>query len=133
MGLDMYMTARCFIPYNADEKFVKQMKHMGMKLTSLEYELGYWRKHHNLHGYIVQEFADGVDDCQEIDLGVGCLNKIKEAIQEGDLPDTEGFFFGSSSNESKEDDIEIIDKAIKWLEGKDSKGCWRSIYYQASW
>jgi hypothetical protein len=27
-------------------------------------EVGYWRKHPDLHGYIVETFADGVDACQ---------------------------------------------------------------------
>jgi hypothetical protein len=66
------------------------------------YELGYWRKHPNLHGYIVQEFADGKDECQEIPLGEDELIQIMEAVKANELPHTTGFFFGVSEGTTEE-------------------------------
>ena len=62
MGLDMYLTG---------EKFVMAtgLQEDGFPLRSKTLELGYWRKHPNLHGYIVQTFVGGKDECQEIYLG----------------------------------------------------------------
>lgn len=35
------------------------------KVIALEEIIGYWRKEPNLHGFIVENFADGNDDCRE--------------------------------------------------------------------
>ena len=61
MGLDMYLEGR-------KSRYDKQETEDGFPLQTKVLELGYWRKHPNLHGYIVQEFADGVDECQRGDL-----------------------------------------------------------------
>ena len=37
-------------------------------IESMTIDLGYWRKHADLHGYIVDTFAKGIDKCQEIEL-----------------------------------------------------------------
>jgi hypothetical protein len=127
MGLDMYLTG---------EKFVMSLKLQedGFRLRSKTLELGYWRKHPNLHGYIVQTFAGGKDKCQEIDLGVPQLRAIIAAVKAQQLPDTTGFFFGvsDSSQERMEEDIAIFEKALAWLEA-DEPGVVRFIKYRASW
>ena len=127
MGLDMYLTG---------EKFVMSLKLQedGFRLRSKTLELGYWRKHPNLHGYIVQTFAGGKDECQEIDLGVPQLRAIIAAVKARQLPDTTGFFFGVSdkSDERMEADIAIFEKALAWVE-TDEPGIFRSIRYRASW
>ena len=53
------------------------------------------RKHPDLHGYIVEKYADGRDECQEIELSVNDLEDIVRAIELDKLPHTEGFFFGT--------------------------------------
>ncbi len=127
MGLDMYLTS---------EKFLmnRNLEEDGFRLRSKTLELGYWRKHPNLHGYIVQTFAGGKDECQEIDLGVPQLHTIIAAIKARQLPDTTGFFFGVSdkSDERMEADIAIFEKALAWVE-TDEPGIFRSIRYRASW
>jgi hypothetical protein len=127
MGLDMYLTG---------EKFVMSLKLQedGFRLRSKTLELGYWRKHPNLHGYIVQTFAGGKDECQEIDLGVPQFRAIIAAVKAQELPDTAGFFFGvsDSSQERMEEDIAIFEKALAWLEA-DEPGVVRFIKYRASW
>ena len=44
-------------------------------------DLGYWRKHPDLHGYIVEKYADGRDECQEIELSANDLEDIACAIE----------------------------------------------------
>jgi hypothetical protein len=109
MGLDMYLT--------------------GIEGTGAPTELGYWRKHPNLHGFIVQEFAGGVDECQPIPLTEEDLTAILAATEHDRLPHTTGFFFGQSVAEDKPQMIEIITEAIAWLNQK--KG--RKVIYRASW
>jgi hypothetical protein len=98
------------------------------------YEFGYWRKHPNLHGYIVQSFADGVDECQRIPLDEERLLLIMEAVKAKELPHTTGFFFGESEGTEEEarEDLTILQGALDWLRTKE-KDIWRSVYYQASW
>jgi hypothetical protein len=128
MGLDMYLTG---------EKFVMSLKLQedGFRLRSKTLDLGYWRKHPNLHGYIVETFAGGKDECQTIDLCVpDRIRTIIAAVKAQELPDTNGFFFGvsDSSQERMEEDIAIFEKALAWLE-TDEPGVVRFIKYRASW
>lgn len=93
-------------------------------------ELGYWRKHPNLHGYIVQTFADGVDECQPIPLTAENLEQILKATEEDRLPHTTGFFFGQSYPEQKPETIKILREALAWLKsGRPG----RKVIYCASW
>jgi hypothetical protein len=127
MGLDMYLTG---------EKFVMSLKLQedGFRLRSKTLDLGYWRKHPNLHGYIVQTFAGGKDECQTIDFGPDHIRTIIAAVKARELPDTTGFFFGvsDSSQERMEEDIATFERALAWLE-TDEPGIFRSVRYRASW
>ena len=128
MGLDMYLTGEKFV-MNAE------LKEDGFRLRSKSVELGYWRKHPNLHGYIVQTFADGKDECQDIYLGGSeRIRTIIAAIKTRELPDTTGFFFGVSdeSQEQIDQDVAIFESAIAWLETEEP-GIFRSVVYRASW
>lgn len=120
MGLDMYLTGELF--YRFDHQFRKQEP---FPIKATHYELGYWRKHPNLHGYIVQEFADGEDECQEISLIADNLTQIIGAIQSRLLPATTGFFFGESTGSDQEaaNDITIFENALRWLT-TDELGVW---------
>ena len=95
-------------------------------------EIHYWWKHPNLHGYIVQEFADGIDDCRSIDLDESAIQQILTAIQEEQLPHTIGFFFGESDGTEKEHDLAIFSDALAWLAETDEQA-WRFVVYRASW
>jgi hypothetical protein len=124
MGLDMYLTG--------DRYFHKRSRRRrGIKKAEL-IDLGYWRKHPNLHGYIVETFADGEDKCQEINLSADGIRQIIAAIEDAKLPETTGFFFGESDGSENGRDWRIFCDALAWLEADDPKA-WRSIYYQASW
>jgi len=102
-------------------------------LTAKHYDLGYWRKHPNLHGFIVATFADGEDDCRPIPPSLVDLRLVLDAIRGRALPPTTGFFFGTSDGSEKRvaEDIAIIGAALAWLE-IDEPGIWRSVVYQAS-
>lgn len=109
MGLDMYMVG---------------------EEDGREVPLAYWRKHPDLHGFIVKKLADGVDECQKIPLSCGDLIDIFHAVDEEKLPRTTGFFFGLSYPEDREPTMELLQKAIIWLQTKPET---RKVYYQASW
>jgi hypothetical protein len=111
MGLDMYLEGRKR-RYNSTET------EDGFPVKSKTLDLGYWRKHPNLHGYIVQAFAEGKDECQDIELGAQDIKNIISAINGKTLPETSGFFFGVSdmSVAQRKHDVAVFTKALKWLE-----------------
>ncbi len=126
MGLDMYLTAEIYISgHPCDGSYRKKAEH---------FDAGYWRKHPDLHGFIVQEFADGEDNCQPIWLDEDRIKQVMGAIKNRQLPKTTGFFFGESENDDAQiaEDLEIFQKALDWLKA-EQPGEWRSIEYQASW
>lgn len=123
MGLDMYLTGKRVIHNRRDAKH---------ELIEERFQLGYWRKHPNLHGYIVESFAAGEDDCRKIVLSIEDILQILTAVKEERLPYTDGFFFGESDGTEKEQDIAIFTDALRWLLESD-EDAWRSIVYQASW
>jgi hypothetical protein len=137
MGLDQYLTGRKYFGrYGA-----KPRMEDGHIVEQVELALGYWRKHPNLHGFIVQTFAEGRDECQDIELSADDIHTIITAIQEKALPETTGFFFGESDGSETEEDLEIFGKALGWLTFTDAKENgesslgqpMRSIVYRASW
>lgn len=157
MGLDMYLEGKTYIWQDWNHPERNRTKD-GFRLKGEILELGYWRKHPDLHGYIVENFADGIDDCKPIWLSADHLRQIIKAIKNKELPKTSGFFFGESDGSEDAESIEIFEKALAWLEGAtppvrrepeaigggmsalmvkpddfvDAKES-RDVYYQASW
>ena len=133
MGLDMFLYGKKFLWTNWEHPELNVTED-GFTLQEKTLQIGYWRKHPNLHGFIVQTFAKGVDECQEIELSDSDLEQILKAVKtpKKSLPTTGGFFFGSSNGSEKKEDIEILTKAIAWLK-EEEDGVVRSIVYQASW
>jgi hypothetical protein len=113
MGLDMYLRGRKFF-WSFDTPRMED----GFRVNHVELDLGYWRKHPDLHGYIVEAFGEGRDECQSIELDVASMMNIIKAIEERRLPHTTGFFFGQSANDQyqRQADLEIFERAIAWLE-----------------
>jgi hypothetical protein len=68
--------------------------------------VGYWRKANAIHGWIVENCADGVDECQEIIVSKGQLENLYDdvvsvlegtsGLSEANLKPYPGFFFGST-------------------------------------
>jgi hypothetical protein len=148
MGLDMYLQGEAFYTYDHPNR-----KAQPFEIAETIYQLGYWRKHPNLHGFIVETFADGVDDCQKIELSTDHLHSIIKAVEEETLPHTDGFFFGASATDpdkyadrygctideakaekerEKQRDLLILRSAIAWLEAEEA-GVWKAVTYHASW
>ena len=133
MGLDMHLNGSQYF-WGSDLK-LPELSHRPLKTA--EVEIGYWRKHPNLHGYIVDRFAEGVDECQRIHLTMADIDQIILAINDAILPHTEGFFFGKSelTQEQKAYDLSIFEEARRWL-AEDPKlhgFTTRAIIYQAIW
>ena len=131
MGLDMYLEGRTY-NWTDWQNPENNPKRDGFEIKGEILRLGYWRKHPDLHGYIVNTFADGVDDCKDIWLDADKMRQIIEAIKGQKLPETEGFFFGKSDGSEDIESIKIFQGAIQWLEKRDKKVS-KNVYYQASW
>lgn len=121
MGLDMYLEGRKYFhqTWGGDQK--EERLEDGFSVSNVVVRIGYWRKHPDLHGYIVQRFAGGVDDCREIALSAENLIEMIGAVKGKQLPHTTGFFFGASRGDGEEvaKDVKILEAALKWLEASD--------------
>ena len=124
----MYLEGRTYRWQHRGE----QLERDGYRVKGETLALGYWRKHPNLHGYIVNTFAEGIDDCKEIWLNEEMIQKIIDAIRHKELPQTEGFFFGESDGSEDAESIRIFERAKCWLMTPDEK-VGKDVYYQASW
>jgi hypothetical protein len=131
MGLDMYLEGHVYLFSNYEDPSL-DIYEEGFRLKEKIFEIGYWRKHPDLHGFIVQTFADGEDDCRPIEMGSDEIYKILEAVETDQLPHTEGFFFGESQPEYKAETIEILNGALRWLSVANAQSS-RWISYRASW
>lgn len=134
MGLYMYLTGNKYFWTNWKDSS-KNPHEDGFKVKSHNLELGYWCKHPNLHGYIVNTFAEGKDECQEIGLNEEDMAKIIESIKAKTLPATEDFFFGASESNDEQiaEDVAIFEAAIDWVRSGDDAKESRSVNYRASW
>lgn len=143
MGLDMYLNGHKYLWSGSREK--PEVKEDGFRLKEKILELGYWRKEPDLHGYIVEKYAGGKDDCTDIELSKEDMQDIISAVRERRLPHTTGFFFGAQCDPNSEDPqerewalqferetIETFEKAIAWVEERaDTEMRW--VAYRASW
>lgn len=95
-------------------------------------ELAYWRKHPNLHGWMHQLWNrkgnDGDFNGDELELTREDLDELEQAVVEGTLPGTTGFFFGNNADEEyKQDDLKFIREARAEL----FMGL--RVFYNSSW
>lgn len=90
-------------------------------------ELAYWRKHPNLQGWMENlwvskgcpnahqdEEPNGMSDfnCVPVELTEDDLDSLEQALDSNSLPETQGFFFGSNSDdEYRQQDVEFIHAA----------------------
>lgn len=130
MGLDMYAYSvaqeGALTPFKISEEADKK-------------EIHYWRKHHDLHGWMEKLWREKLAflknpsgsqfNCQLVALSLTDLEELEKALHEGNLPETEGFFFGNNppDSESFKDDMDFITKAREEI----SKG--RIVYYDSWW
>lgn len=104
MGLDMYAMTTAE-PIESEIDFVVEDAE----------EIHYWRKHPNLHGWMQQLYYDkgGKEDfnCVPVVLTLEDLERLEVTVKAGDLPATEGFFFGKSDGTEIEGDLDFVTKA----------------------
>lgn len=153
MGLDMYLKGKkhnnVWIKdeekMNDEEKAIHNFSKenfTGLKVQSIEFALGYWRKANAIHKWFVKNVQDDTDDCEEYWVSSEKLIELKDLcekvlINKDKAPEwlaaQTGFFFGSQDYDEwyfkdLESTVEIIDKT---LEAQSKYGL--SIYYQSSW
>ena len=104
MGLDQYGIARKGEPKTDED---------GYTFYEDEMELAYWRKHPSLQGWMedlwIEKGNSGEFNCVDVELTLGDLDSMEEALDENALPEPVGFFFGENSEEHyAEQDREFI-------------------------
>lgn len=62
--------------HNHTYKYLKRID------KKFEYEIGYLRKANAIHNYIIEHFANGVDECQPIELEKEKLKELQKTIKE---------------------------------------------------
>lgn len=149
MGLDMFLYKRKYVKNwehtPEEDKHTVTVEQNGKVLTQWDNptyivkEVAYWRKFNALHGFIVEHFNNGKDDCSPIPLDLEDLktihNQLEKAYADNNhtlLPPTSGFFFGNTEVDDYywsdiRDAIEVFKDLIN-MEDAD-------VYYEyhASW
>ena len=94
MGLDQYATARRGEAKTDDEGYTYYEDSM---------ELAYWRKHPNLQGWMEDLYHEKGGEqefnCVDLELTLEDLDALEESLDEEELPETVGFFFGTDSSD----------------------------------
>lgn len=98
-------------------------------------EIFYWRKNNALQGWMEKLYREKGGDkisfnCVPVRLTLEDLNRLENAIKNGAVTPTEGFFWGELyyDDEMKERDIEFINEARDIL--NNSKD---AVYYYSWW
>ena len=128
MGLDMYLTGKKFIPNHAG-------KHQraivdGYKVSSMDLDLGQWRKHWALHKCIEQDY---VKSGGKILLEADFLLEIADAVEQGNLPEADYSPQTDAFHKEPEEvakTVKIFRDAAAWLQRED--GFWRDVEYLGS-
>ena len=160
MGLDMYLYAEKYLPHLSwDDKGKGNAKFSELvELTGLEelvdkdkgyisayakVQIAYWRKANAIHKYFVDNYADGEDDCKEIDVCEDALQELlnicNQILETKDvekamelLPPQSGFFFGGAEiDEWYFQDLEYTQKTLTNILEKAPEDCY--FIYRASW
>jgi hypothetical protein len=91
-----------------------------------------WRKHPDLHGWMEALYNEkgGKDEgfnLTPVLLTASDLERLEAAIVDGNLPETDGCFFGESGGSERDDDLECVAKARAAL----AEGL--TVFYAAWW
>lgn len=150
MGLDMYAYVAGkkgqYNDYYETAEFDKTVNEFVSTTVTKPYEIAYWRKHPNLHGWMEQlwlrkngyaltddqQFIEGKEAPSfngiELELTWDDLDNLERAIRHGKLPDTQGFFFGNpADNHYYEQDLEFVNNA------KAEVFLGLKVFYNSSW
>lgn len=125
MGLDMY--AYSVAKNGGNEQFT-------IAEDNERTEIAYWRKHHDLHGWMERLYRDngGVAEsfnCIAVRLTLEHLDALQADLMESALPETSGFFFGDNppDEDSLREDLVFVAKARAEI------AMGREVYYDSWW
>jgi hypothetical protein len=163
MGLDMYLSARKYIPRkggydlggkaqypNDTEVFTKIVDVLGVQdvvepdgFAGMEVSIPviYWRKANSVHGWFVRNVQGGKDNCEQYSVSRIQLEELrdlcKKVLDTKDskwLEPTEGFFFGNTEvNEWYFGDIQQTHDDITRLLNNSLDDGMTTYIYQSSW
>jgi len=129
MGLDMY-AHRVAAEHAVDDFTVARNEND----EGYEEELFYWRKHHDLHGWMERLYRTKGGDaesfnCVKVRLTMEDLDALEKDVLSYNLPSTQGFFFGNNppDEDSVQRDMEFISKA------KTAVAMGDAVYYDSWW
>jgi len=123
MGLDQYATARKGEPRTVKSEYTYTDQDGVEKEGFEEYlewddtiELASWRKHPNLQGWMeelwYEKGGEGEFNCVDLELTLENLDALEATLDEEELPETAGFFFGGNADDHyAEADREFIVQA----------------------
>jgi len=123
MGLDQYAVARKGEPRTVKSEYTYTDQDGVEKEGFEEYlewddtiQLAEWRKHPNLQGWMQELYyekgGEGEFNCVDLELTLNDLNALEATLDEEELPETVGFFFGSNADDHyAEADREFIVQA----------------------
>ena len=136
MGLDMYayVAARAGQQdeYYEGSEFDKESgEYVNSKVTK-PIEIAYWRKHPNLHGWMEQLYrskgGEGQFNGDELELFREDIDSLEQAVLDGNLPATSGFFFGDGADDYyREQDLKFVREARAQL------FLGLKVFYNSSW
>jgi hypothetical protein len=152
MGLDMYAYVASkkgqYNEFYETAEFDGTTNDFESETVTKPYELAYWRKHPNLHGWMEQLWErkgrpgtivsslikpgtgnkDAIFNGIELELTWDDLDELERAIRHNQLPDTEGFFFGNPADgHYYEQDLEFVNNA------KAEVFLGLKVFYNSSW
>ena len=132
MGLDMYLQVKRRISdWEPEEKTlataINELFPNTVKVTSINAEVGYWRKANQIHNWFVTNVQDNKDDCGEYEVSREQLLNLRGqcelvlanlTLADTELPTLGGFFFGGVDYDEQyvqdlRDTITIIDNALE--------------------
>lgn len=136
MGLDMYAYAAVRAGQQKEfwdtAELAQGSNEYESKTVARPREIAYWRKHPNLHGWFRAEWESlgnsGSFNGDELEITWDMLERLEYDVVNGELPQTQGFFFGNNSDaDYYNDDLEFIKNARAEL----FMGL--KVFYNSSW
>ena len=136
MGLDMYAYVASkegqYSEFYETAEFDKTTNDFVSTTVNKPHEIAYWRKHSSLHGWMEKLWKSrgnkGTFNGVEVELSWKDIDNLERAIKYGQLPLTEGFFFGESAdNYYYENDLKFC------VNAKAELFLGLKVFYNSSW
>jgi hypothetical protein len=130
MGLDMFVW-RVKANDAIDELTIRREE--DGRVGQLE-ELYYWRKHHDLHGWMEKLYRNKGGACKEFNcvpvrLNACDLDALQFDLLDSALPETTGFFFGNNPP-----DLDTLAEDLKFIQkARDAIAEGDFVYYDSWW